>query len=103
MLCIYCAYGLKSLISKWPILTIYTAVVLILQIAFQFFIQTGLNQGGSTQIFWDNLPDYVHVWIRWLGFYQLKEKTWQYFLPYVIIFALAAQLQKRFRFKLELE
>lgn len=101
---IYYVRGLKALINKWYILIASTSIILVLEIAYQFMQQTGiLARIKANNAFWQNLNKMWYDWLAWMGFYTLTEPTYIFFLPYILLFAFATIMRKRFEEKAELE
>ena len=57
----------------------------------------------TNHAFWQNLDKMWYDWLTWMGFYTLTEPTYIFFLPYILLFAFATLMRKKFEAKAELE
>lgn len=106
LICFYYANGLESLISKWSFMITYTSVILVLEIVYQFMQQTLIFKRIKTNNpdFFAKLPMRWADWQRAIGFYYLgDEKTYAFFLPYILLFAFSVLLYRELKQKLEHE
>jgi hypothetical protein len=63
LVCVYYTGGLASLISRWQLLIASSAIVLCLEIVYQFMQQTGIFKHiKSNHPFWASLPPNFAYW-----------------------------------------
>ena len=92
MLLIYLASGIKKLLGYWNLLIIYQAIVLVVMVVFQFFVQAPGWENSRINTFFSDWPDFWATWIKWLGFVKYEDPINLKLLPYVVFFSLAVIL-----------
>ena len=87
---------IKVMLSYWPVLVIYQAVVLLVLVVYYFIVDSSLQV--------EEINNFIqkHVLIfQVLGFHKEEDiGWWEAFLPYVILFSLTIMLQNSFKEKI---